>query len=524
MQTPISQTESKSEGLNLLFVLVPVGNFLMLLIALSTFWGLPQGHLSTVLQGWIFIAAGGSLAWLFLWYLYHRNPDWQSPTQWRRQHRIIIALMGLLWSGMYLLMPASAEMGHQGALFLLYFGIMLSGFGLLLSDLKGFLVYTVPATLSFEWILWRSDGRIYGLFTITVALIYLMMWVVGRHSQAHRQYKQDLELRNASLIEQLQHEVENRDGRVKQQTQALTALNTALKHSEQRLKNVLIGANLGYWDWDYQTGRHTVNDRWLEMLGLSRDDIKHTVDDWDERIHPGDRERMVSVIERCISERTGYVEEFRMLHKDGHWVWIQGSGAVVEFGEQGEPIRLSGTHQEISERKTQEQHLTYRANHDALTGLLNRTALWDFLEDEISRATRHRRDLSLFVVDIDHFKRINDQYGHKAGDLVLQQFADLLRDSVRREDRALRYGGEEFVVILPDTDSPAACGLGERIRQKIEDHQIETADQVIRFTISIGVASYPADAMGAKELFDAADKAMYQAKNSGRNRVCSAAT
>lgn len=133
---------------------------------------------------------------------------------------------------------------------------------------------------------------------------------------------------------------------------------TRHKRIEDQLALVIDGAELGYWDWNYQTGEHQVNQRWMEMLGLSADDMANYVSDWEQRIHPEDRARLAAVVDEHIASGKPYVVEFRMQHKLGHWVWIQGSGAVVAYDpETGQPCRLCGTHQEITARKQSEYNL-----------------------------------------------------------------------------------------------------------------------------------------------------------------------
>ena len=132
---------------------------------------------------------------------------------------------------------------------------------------------------------------------------------------------------------------------------------------QNQLLNVINGAKLGYWDWDYKTGAHIVNDEWLSMLGLNRQDITNHVRDWDSLIHPNDKMRMQQVIQDHIKSGTNYVAEFRMMHTDGRWIWIQGSGAVVEYDKHThEPLRLCGTHQNITNRKQSEEKLKLAAS------------------------------------------------------------------------------------------------------------------------------------------------------------------
>jgi len=135
-------------------------------------------------------------------------------------------------------------------------------------------------------------------------------------------------------------------------------------NSKNQLLNVINGAKLGYWDWNYETGEHAVNSEWLSILGLSQQEITNNISDWDKLIHPNDKEFMRKTIQTHIQSGKNYVAEFRMKHADGRWVWIQGSGAVVEYDEiTHKPLRLCGTHQDISERKNNEEKM-------ALTSLL----------------------------------------------------------------------------------------------------------------------------------------------------------
>lgn len=130
------------------------------------------------------------------------------------------------------------------------------------------------------------------------------------------------------------------------------------KRAEEQLALVIEGADLGFWDWDYLTGKHIVNQRWLDMLGLDQDDLDCYVSDWNTRIHPDDQDRVQRLIARHIASGLPYVAEFRMKHKQGHWVWIQGSGAVVAYDPAtGQPTRLCGTHQNITARKQSESSL-----------------------------------------------------------------------------------------------------------------------------------------------------------------------
>ncbi|MCX7642911.1 MAG: sensor domain-containing diguanylate cyclase [Armatimonadetes bacterium] len=158
---------------------------------------------------------------------------------------------------------------------------------------------------------------------------------------------------------------------------------------------------------------------------------------------------------------------------------------------------------------------------DELTGIANRRHFEWRLNEEIERARRYQYPLSALMLDLDHFKQVNDTYGHQVGDIVLQQIAQRLRRVLRRTDFLARYGGEEFVVLAPQTPADRALILAERLRQIIAESPVTVSpDLQIRITISIGVAVFPEHAQNGNELVRAADEALYKAKQTGRNKVC----
>lgn len=168
----------------------------------------------------------------------------------------------------------------------------------------------------------------------------------------------------------------------------------------------------------------------------------------------------------------------------------------------------------------QQKELAYLATHDTLTGLHNRRAFWQEAEHELSRAVRYPCETGLLVADLDHFKHINDHYGHPAGDAVLQQFAQRLRAQLRECDVPARLGGEEFIVLLPGTGAAGTCVVAEKIRLALQASPIVHAGQSMAVTVSIGVCSLPAYSTCSLEaLYTQADQALYTAKAAGRNRV-----
>jgi diguanylate cyclase (GGDEF)-like protein/PAS domain S-box-containing protein len=200
---------------------------------------------------------------------------------------------------------------------------------------------------------------------------------------------------------------------------------------------------------------------------------------------------------------------------------------ITELDESGEVLGVLSTGQDITERKRLERELKRQAHLDYLTGLVNRRHFIELAEIELSRLSRYGGELSLILFDIDHFKHINDTHGHSVGDIVLQKIGQICRENVRDVDVVARFGGEEFVILLPQTNSQRAAEAAERLRLALDEGNVKLDKGSIQdFTASFGVATLSsganehAKALSIDDLLIRADSAMYQAKNNGRNQVC----
>ncbi len=179
-------------------------------------------------------------------------------------------------------------------------------------------------------------------------------------------------------------------------------------------------------------------------------------------------------------------------------------------------LDLRAHEQMLTEALARERYL---ASVDILTGLLNRRALFERLDAEIERSRRYDTPLSLALIDLDHFKAINDSHGHAAGDTVLNSVGEIVKTSIRSSDIAGRYGGEELCVVLPQTSAEGAFALAESLREQIEESVISVDGKTITVTASIGIATWQANYTDAQQILISADQALYSAKRAGRNKT-----
>ena len=236
-------------------------------------------------------------------------------------------------------------------------------------------------------------------------------------------------------------------------------------------------------------------------------------------IHPEDRERIKEIFRRTVATGVGECAEFRFALKDGSIRHMQSDGRAIH-GADGKVSKVVVVSRDITDLKRLEAELREIAATDILTGLPNRRHFVAQLEQELARLHRDKgRCASVLMLDADHFKSINDAFGHAAGDDVLRHLAALMQNKLRKVDTVGRVGGEEFAVILPGATLPAAEAFAERLRKNVAATPMSQANRVIPLTVSIGVAGMNTGDKSADEALIRADRALYRAKEHGRNKV-----
>ncbi len=292
-----------------------------------------------------------------------------------------------------------------------------------------------------------------------------------------------------------------------------------LRETENRWKLALESTGDGVWDWHIQSGQEFFSKRLLEMYGLAENEIADQSAELDGRTHPDDVAKLNQDRQAHFDGLTPtYINEHRVRCKDGQWKWVLSRGMVISRDAQGKPLRMIGTHTDITERKTSEALIWQQAHFDALTGLPNRNMLRDRLTQEIKKCRRDGSQLACLFIDLDHFKEVNDTLGHDSGDQLLVEAARRIRVCLREIDTVARMGGDEFTVILPEVPSPGSL---EPVLLKLLDAlsaAFELKDQRMFVSASIGVTICPLDAGDIENLLKNADQALYVAKGAGRNR------
>lgn len=308
----------------------------------------------------------------------------------------------------------------------------------------------------------------------------------------------------------------------------------------KRLSDAVKGANIGVWDFFPQEGRILADETWVTQKKYKCKEFRESnslfspvidgLNKWASLVHPDDLEPTSILIEKHLNGETDiYEAEFRMMCGDGKYRWIYDLGQVFQRDEKGTAIRMNGVHIDITNIKKLQNELNNKtkelellASLDSLTKLYNRRYFSKTSEHIFNLAIRDKHDLSIIMIDIDDFKIINDTYGHEIGDKTLINIASILKRYSRKSDIICRYGGEEFLILLPSTSVNNAQKFAQMIHNKIKKSVFKIDDdKELKYTVSIGISQIDRiNDLDVKEIINRADSALYDAKNKGKNITC----
>lgn len=319
--------------------------------------------------------------------------------------------------------------------------------------------------------------------------------------------------------------------------------------SESVVHGILEVISDGIWDWNANTGFVYRNPGWYQMLGYEPHSLGNTVFTWESVIHPDDMAAVMAKFDLCLNGSAHeYRAEYRCRTRDGDYLWIEDCGHIIARNPDGSVARMIGAHRNIHASKLLQEQLERRnssleqliaertaelarlneelqrkvdenrllAETDALTGAASRYRLERALQLECERARRFHQPFTVIAMDVDNFKQINDSYGHHTGDQTLINIVALIRRHIREIDLLARWGGDEFIVVLPNTRHAEAQLVASKFQLLL---QRETICPHGPATLSFGLAEYEQDEQ-KESLMVRADRALYQAKLQGKNRIC----
>lgn len=297
-----------------------------------------------------------------------------------------------------------------------------------------------------------------------------------------------------------------------------------LKKEQKKLKNIIEGTNMGTWEWNIQTGETVFNERWAQIIGYTLEELEPIdINTWIKYVHEDDLEKSNNTLKKHFRNELPHYEcEARMKHKNGNYIWVLDRGKVIKWDKDGKPLKMFGVHLDITKRKQLEEEIRNVSIKDSLTNIYNRRYVFERLKELYNQHKRDDNIFSIAILDIDHFKRVNDTYGHLGGDFILKEFSNDIKSNIRTYDLLARYGGEEFLIVFPNSNKDDAFKIIDRISIFVRNKNYIYNNNKIKITFSAGISdacninttNYSID-----DLIDLADKRLYRAKETGRDKI-----
>jgi diguanylate cyclase (GGDEF)-like protein/PAS domain S-box-containing protein len=349
-----------------------------------------------------------------------------------------------------------------------------------------------------------------GVILLSLPIAYIISKTPARLKEEVDILNKDLERSIDKKTIELQELNNNLEDKVNQRTEEQNILLSLFDLSD---------AVLFKWNndkiWSVASVTQSVN----KLLGYDDTELLSHKIIYSSLIHPDDIKHVNEELNKAIEKKLYFFthDPYRIITKDGQTKWILDSTVIVRDHDSN-ITSFVGYLTDISQLKLNEIKLKRLSQTDQLTQIDNRLQLDNLLQDQYYRFSRNHEKCSIILIDIDYFKSVNDDFGHIAGDMILVEFAKLIQSQIRQSDSLGRWGGEEFLIILPHTDLERAVVLAEKLRKAIEKFNFSIVEHK---TASFGVAIFE-KTMSVEELIDKADKALYKSKEEGRNRVTSA--
>lgn len=518
----------KHELTAVLYKNFPINFFSTLFISSILFWELSSVIETSYINGWyvIFCLILILRLGLCIWFNYTKG----NETLFLMHNYLFLmgsCMTAIMWGTLgSILMPP--DFAHQALILIIVSGTFAGAVQSLGSDFKVCSSYVLIALIPILfWLFMQVYGgaKIYVGIFILMTLYTLYSVIIGYRYYAILFNNIKLHLKNAELFEDLKKHTS--------QIEFFSHLDTVLTTCDsieeiatiacQSIEHIMPQTSGGFF-----------------MYGVDQEKLK-AIKTWGHIVKP----RQTIMVNQChaILKQTIHLKRAHELcshhhHSVGHYMCapfktmdkIYGMLTIAQSSQEDFSsyqhsmiVRITNDITAAITRLELRDTLKSQAMHDFLTGLYNKRYLSDFLKKEISRVKRKKKQLAIMMIDVDYFKNFNDHYGHEVGDSILQAIGFFISKNTRIYDTACRYGGEEFVIIMSDTSLETALKRAEHIRQGVKELAVKINDQLIgNITLSIGVAVYPSHGTTGESVLDAADHALYQAKNEGRDRVCAA--
>ena len=287
-----------------------------------------------------------------------------------------------------------------------------------------------------------------------------------------------------------------------------------LNKSKDELQQIFDSVDAALWSFEIHTNTLLVSAGIEKIYGVSRQRFLDNPKVWEEIVHPEDIKLVKECNEKLFSGISSCVV-YRIMRKDGEVRWVRDQGTPI-FDSFGKLIKLNGAIFDITDTKKAEEKIRQLAYYDNLTGLPNRNMLNNYFNKLLDNSKSEKQEIGVMFLDLDRFKIINDTMGHAFGDIVLQQFSKRLVKCVSKDDMVSRYGGDEFIILLKDTDQVEATKVAQRIIDEFS-HPLMINKHKIFSTPSIGISLYPESGEDLETLIKCADIAMFFAKEKGKN-------